>query len=363
TSSAQPTRLFNCLNSSIQYLKCVYSIRPYFRYSKLIICIYVAAYTLIYYFTFWITDNTYWITKKILLFLNLLLCGLADLSKDLCYNLNMTTITNDINIICLLTACVTSLQLLFGLKHYQKQMCNAYKGQFVDIPLPKHVSSIGIISKSVHYPGRFIAKLFLPMIIFFLFQLLFVRLLCKLLFIQNGQLLALKNIRLYYAFSYFSFFFDCFLGFIMCLSRITKAIICALIFFARLDYSPFGRGLEMYDSSYAAYVSFIHVERIQMHPVLNVFIDLIRDRLLERRMWKRKQESKQEQFTLERYTRKQYVRFRWALAYTLVNNDHLKRCRKHKQFSSIKQIQSKTLERLFLKLGFHQTLPTASNRY
>ncbi|CAF1140337.1 unnamed protein product [Didymodactylos carnosus] len=398
TSSDQPTRLFRCLNFLIQRLKSIYSIRPYFRYSKLIVCIYVAAFTLIYYFTFWITDNTYWITKKILLFLNLLLCGLADLSKDLCYNLNMTTITNDINIICILTACVTSLQLLFGLRHYQKQMCNAYKGQFIDIPLPKHVSSIGIISKSVHYPGRFIgslvysygflflfvsilfilsryifysliiweysAKLFLPMIIFFLFQLLFVRLLCKLLFIQNGRLLALKNIRLYYAFSYFSFFFDCFLGFIMCLSRITKAIICALIFFARLDYSPFGRGLEMYDSSYAAYVSFMHVERIQMHPVLNVFIDLVRDRLLERRMWKRRQESKQQQqeFTLEQYTRRQYVRFRWALVYTLVNNDHLKRYRKHKRFS-YKQIQSKTLERLFLKLGFHQILPTTSNKY
>jgi hypothetical protein len=150
------SRLFRCLNYLIFFFKeHIYSIRPYFRYSKLIICIYTSAFTLVYYFTYWIQDHTYILTKKLLLFLNLILCGLADLSKDLCYNLNLNRINQDIKYICLLTALITCLQLFFGLKHYQTQMCNAYKGIFIDIPKPKHISSVSIISKSIHYPGRF----------------------------------------------------------------------------------------------------------------------------------------------------------------------------------------------------------------
>lgn len=186
------------------------------------------------------------------------------------------------------------------------------------------------------------------MLIFFLFQLLFVRLLCKLLFIQNSHFLALRNLRLYYTFSYFSFFFDCFLGFLMCLSRISKGFLCTLIFFARLDYSAYGRGLELYDSSYAAYVSFFHIERNQRHPVLNVFIDLIRQRLIDKRRLKLKQ--------MEDSTSAELARFRWALAYTLIQNDQLKRFRKHR-LRNQRTIQSKTLERIFDKIGLSQTLP------
>jgi len=194
------------------------------------------------------------------------------------------------------------------------------------------------------------------MIIFLLFQLLFVRLLCKLLFIQNNHLLALRNLRLYYAFSYFSFFFDCFLGFIMCLSRISKGLLCTLIFFARLDYSAYGRGLEMYDSSYASYVSFFHIERNQRHPVLNVFIDIIRQRLIDIRKLKLKLTMKETKQTYKKEKYLQLIRFRWALAYTLIHNEQLKRYRKHR-LCSTKVIQSKTLERLFDKIGLSQTLP------
>ncbi|CAF1495996.1 unnamed protein product, partial [Adineta steineri] len=385
------SRLFRCLNSFIFFFKQhIYSIRPYFRYSKLIVCIYISAFTLVYYFTFWIQDHTYLLTKKLLLFLNLILCGLADLSKDLCYNLNINHINQDIKYICILTASITYLQLFCGLKHYQTQMCNAYKGIFNDIPKPKHISSVSIISRSIHYPGRFMgsliysygflflfvsifyilsryifysiivlefaSKILLPMIIFFLFQLLFVRLLCKLLFIQNNHLLALRNLRLYYTFSYFSFFFDCFLGFIMCLSRISKGFACTLVFFARLDYSAYGRGLEMYDTSYASYVSYFHIERNQRHPVLNVFIDIIRQRLIEIRKLKLKISREQTNQTYAKEKSSQLARFRWALAYTLIHNEQLKRYRKHR-LCSTKIIQSKTLERLFDRIGLSQTLP------
>jgi hypothetical protein len=194
------------------------------------------------------------------------------------------------------------------------------------------------------------------MIIFFSFQLLFVRLLCKLLFVEKAHLLMLRNLRLYYTFSYFNFFFDCFLGFLMCLTRITKAFLCILIFFARLDYSPYGRGLEMYDSSYASYVSFFHIEKNQRHPVLNVFIDIIRQRLIEIRKLKLKLSREKMSKTYEEEKLSQISRFRWALAYTLVQNEQLKRYRKHR-LCSTKVTQSKTLERIFDKIGLLQTLP------
>ncbi len=194
------------------------------------------------------------------------------------------------------------------------------------------------------------------MIIFFLFQLLFVRLLCKLLFIQNSHLLALRNLRLYYTFSYFSFFFDCFLGFIMCLSRISKGFICTLIFFARLDYSAYGRGLEMYDSSYAAYVSFFHIEKNQRHPVLNVFIDIIRQRLIDKRKLKLKLIMDGPNQVHDKETSAYLARFRWALAYTLIHNEQLKRYRKYR-LRSTKTVQSRTLERIFDRIGLSQTLP------
>jgi hypothetical protein len=142
----------------------------------------------------------------------------------------------------------------------------------------------------------------------------------------------------------------------MCLSRISKGFICTLIFFARLDYSAYGRGLEMYDSSYASYVSFFHIERNQRHPVLNVFIDVIRQRLIDIRKLKLKLIMQETNQTYDKEKISQLIRFRWALAYTLIHNEQLKRYRKHR-LCSTKTIQSRTLERLFDKIGLSQTLP------
>ncbi len=94
----------------------------------------------------------------------------------------------------------------------------------------------------------------------------------------------------------------------------------------------------MWDSSYAAYVSFFHVEKTQRHPVMNVFIDIIRQRLIDRRRMNDSPDQVNEKRIL--------ARFRWALAYTLINNEQLKRYRKYRLRSTI-TVQSRTLERLF----------------
>jgi hypothetical protein len=152
--------LFRFINSLIFFFKeHIYSIRPYFRYSKLIICINTSALTLVYYFTFWIQDHIYILTEKLSFFVRTVLCGLVNRSKDSCDDLDLERINQDIKYICLLTASITCLQLFLGIKHYQIQMCNAYRGVFTDIPKLKYMSSVSIVSKSIRYPGRFMGKL------------------------------------------------------------------------------------------------------------------------------------------------------------------------------------------------------------
>jgi len=112
----------------------------------------------------------------------------------------------------------------------------------------------------------------------------------------------------------------------------------------------------MYDSSYASYVSFFHIERNQRHPVLNVFIDIIRQRLIDIRKLKLKLTMEETNQIYEKEKLSQLRRFRWALLYTLIRNEQLKRYRKHR-LGSTKITQSKTLERLFDKIGLSQTLP------
>ena len=95
------------------------------------------------------------------------------------------------------------------------------------------------------------------------------------------------------------------------------------------------------------------MEKNQRNPVSNVFIDIIRQQLIDIRKLKYKlSEGKIHQTDAEN----KLSRFRWALAYTLIRNEELKRYRKHR-LSSIKRTQSRTLERIFDKIGLPQTLP------
>lgn len=90
--------------------------------------------------------------------------------------------------------------------------------------------------------------------------------------------------------------------------------------------------------------------------MLNVFLDLIRQRLIDRRRLKLKSSLEQTVYIDEQEKLKQARRFRWALAYTLIHNEQLKRYRKHR-LASTRTVQSKTLERLFDRIGLSQTLP------
>lgn len=153
-------------------------------------------------------------------------------------------------------------------------------------------------------------------------------------FIEHGSRFSLRNHRLFYAYSYVNFFLDCFRGSLICLARLGGALVCFLVFSSRLDYSPCGRVGEMYDVSYMSYVSYFYMDLHRRHPVANVFIDLIRQRLIDIRKSNLTFSLEEDDLHREMKRLAQLARFRWALAYTLINNDTLMSSRKHRFIST-----------------------------
>ena len=159
---------------------------------------------------------------------------------------------------------------------------------------------------------------------------------------------------------YFNFFFDCFLGFVSCGLRVTKASIAALIFLPRLDYCIFGRILEKVDPGFIAYVSFIHMECLHTHPVLIYYCSLVNEKIDKRNQHSRSNKRELRQTEMYEYTLRQRARFRWALAYTLIRNMHLVQLRKH-QISNL-QLNSAESFNEFLERKLFSRLPIITTK-
>lgn len=163
--------------------------------------------------------------------------------------------------------------------------------------------------------------------------------------------MALKNLRAFFVFSYFNFFFDCFLGIVSCSLRVTKASLAALIFLPRLDYCIFGRALEKLDPGFISYVSFIHMECLHTHPVLVYYCSLVNEKINKREQYSKSNKREMRNTELYAYTRRQRAIFRWWLSYTLIKNRQLVQLRKfqinHLQLVSAESF-NEFLERKFL---------------
>lgn len=155
-----------------------------------------------------------------------------------------------------------------------------------------------------------IAKIVLPILTIYLFKKILIWYLCRFFLVNTRstkKTFSMKNPKLYFILNHFNFFFDCFLGSFVCFMRMAKSSAAALFFMPRLDYSIFGRYLERTDMGFISYVTFIHMEVNQTHPVKIAFCELAKQSLKKRG---------------------NRARVRWALAYTLINNSSLKRQRK-----------------------------------
>ena len=79
--------------------------------------------------------------------------------------------------------------------------------------------------------------------------------------------LLLRNRKLFLFLNHFNVFFDCFLLQFICLMRVVFSAVAAAFYMSRLDYSIFGRYLEKSDLGFVSFVSFLHMEVNQTHPV------------------------------------------------------------------------------------------------
>lgn len=161
-----------------------------------------------------------------------------------------------------------------------------------------------------------IAKIILPLLTIYLLKRILIWYLCRYFVTKDDptyKRFVLKNRKFYFILNHFNFFFDCFLGSFVCFMRMTKSSLAALFFMPRLDYSIFGRFLERKDMGFISYVSFIHMEVNQTHPVKLTFCELMRRSLLQ--MCNKENSSKK-------------IRNKWFVFYTLIKNPSLRRLRK-----------------------------------
>ena len=156
----------------------------------------------------------------------------------------------------------------------------------------------------------------LPVLTIFVFKRVLIWYLCRFVLThRTGKTLRLKNMRLYLMVNHFNFFFDSFIIFFIAVMRVIYSILATLFFMPRLDYSIFGLFLERFDMGYMSYVSYMHMEVNQTHPVKMAFCELLK-RYMNHQGYQGLRTSKK------------LVRNRWNLAYTLLKNPYLKRERK-----------------------------------
>ncbi|CAM2721891.1 unnamed protein product [Rotaria socialis] len=213
---------------------------------------------------------------------------------------------------------ISALQLCISTNNYKRHKQQLYKGIYAEVPMLKNVKANSIILKSVHYFGFFVAymafglvvifhlmffifcsiriiventyvftstfRTVVPVLVVYLLILLCMTSVGKVSLIQNSnENVNLKNRKMYAILLYVYFFVDCFLGVVSCVIRLINATLLNLLFIGRLDYSLLGRPSEKFDSGFATYVSYLHVEVTHTHPVMLAFCNLLYDDIIKRR--------------------------------------------------------------------------------
>ncbi|CAF1000408.1 unnamed protein product [Didymodactylos carnosus] len=104
----------------------IYRPNKYFHYSKQILNMYIIAFMITYYLTFNILQGGFYLIEKcyrLLIIPIILTFDELDLPKSRPFNLKY-----EILLACFLTMMIYYVQLFIGMKHYQQNMLNAYKG-------------------------------------------------------------------------------------------------------------------------------------------------------------------------------------------------------------------------------------------
>lgn len=146
--------------------KYIYKNRPHFRFPKQFINTQIIAFVLLYYITCIIIRKSQLIvnlsSNLLILLINFIFQSSSD-SESSSFVLNSRAQLNvlvkslfdhigtDIIIACSLTSAIYLAQLFLGIRNYQRQVLNALKGIYIDIPSPKNFSNTKLASSSLHY--------------------------------------------------------------------------------------------------------------------------------------------------------------------------------------------------------------------
>lgn len=108
--------------------------------------------------------------------------------------------------------------------------------------------------------------------------------------------------------------------------RIIKAIILGALFLPRLDHSTLPKKFQRMDPGFDAYCGFMHVESTHTNPVAMVFISILQAESLT--ALKRKEKKILNIILRDEYQemlakKRRKARWKWLLAYTLVNNPEI----------------------------------------
>ncbi|CAF4519995.1 unnamed protein product, partial [Rotaria sp. Silwood2] len=208
-----------------------------------------------------------------------------------------------------LTVLITIIQLLALLANIRRNLFQSFRGDDSEIPRRQRSKYILYAIGNMHFAGYFIGyliwgyiiiaifasilciciealiiyrnarfleyilKAIIPTLLLIYFKKYLNMLLAQYIFLQHcGKVLAINNRRMLMIFIYFNFFLDAFLGFISSIIRLIKSVMAGMLYMCRLDYSPLGRKLELYDGGFNAYCGFIHSECVHRHPVMLVFV-------------------------------------------------------------------------------------------
>ncbi|CAF2660499.1 unnamed protein product [Rotaria sp. Silwood2] len=338
----------------------IYRCHRYFTYSIQILCTYTVVLIVIYNLTCLLTFYGIYSIKNQLDRIHFLILNQLNWDIEL-----GTTFINDLFICSILSVIIYCTQIFNGLNKIQQHLISAYAGKYIDIPPRHNFSNNELISKCLHFSGylcgytawgfiifykisfiicflfrlwirydsrwfQHILALCLPIILIYLLKHILMSLLSEFVFLQNfGRTPSLNNRRIYFIFNYFNFFFDCFLGILSCVIRVSKSLLASLLFMGRLDYSFMGRNLERLDQGYATYVTFIHMEIIHGHPILVTFCDIIWHDIERKRHISQHSKSNKLIYDSIMHTKVHLARFKWHLFYTLIRNEYLKFLRKH----------------------------------
>lgn len=146
--------------------KYIYKNRPHFRFPKQFINTQIIAFVLLYYITCIIIRKSQLIvnlsSNLLILLINFIFQSSSD-SESSSFVMNSRAQLNvlvkslfdhigtDIIIACSLTSAIYLVQLFLGIRNYQRQVLNALKGVYTDIPSPKNFSNTKLASSSLHY--------------------------------------------------------------------------------------------------------------------------------------------------------------------------------------------------------------------